>query len=94
MKDWLIRRGGKRCYTLENDKVVSVYLYLVDFREEATPYELCAEILPEMPFAGTDMKAALVLGLAVRICTLTEEGGSTRLRHAHIRYPCDSIYKA
>lgn len=74
---------------------MSVYLYLVDFREEATPYELGAEILPEVQFADTGTETALTLGLAVRIFTLTEEVGAARLGgHGHIRYPCDLIYKA
>lgn len=74
--------------------MVSVFLYLVDFREEATPYELGTEIFPEVQFADTGTEEPPALSLAVCICTLTEEGGAVRLGgHAHIRYPCDLTYK-
>lgn len=85
------RNNGTKRVT--ND--TSVYLYLVDFREEATPYELSAEILPEVQFAHTGTETALTLSLAVRICTIGEEGRAAGLgAHVHIRYPCDVIYRS
>lgn len=71
-----------------------MFLYLIDFREETTPYELAAEIIPEVQLADTGTAMALVFRIAGRICALVEKGDAAGLGgHHHIRYPCDLTYK-